>query len=481
MSLADRLNQTAPEAVAEVSALAPVTSASEAPRQTADPFHVLKARSREALFARLGNRLFDPNLSERDLAALVTKELGAVLEAEATALTDDERDELVSDLCADVLGHGPIDQLLADPEVTEIMVSGTNPIYVERSGRLHKTDVHYMTEEHLRQVIERIVSRVGRRVDESSPMVDARLPDGSRVNAIVPPLAVDGPALTIRKFAKKALTIDDLVANGSVSREVADFLDGCVRGKLNILVSGGTGTGKTTLLNIVSSFIPSDERIVTVEDAVELRLHQDHVIRLESRPPNIEGKGAILIRDLVRNALRMRPDRIIVGEVRSGEALDMLQAMNTGHEGSLSTLHANSPRDAISRLETMVLMGGIELPVKAIREQIASALDVIIQISRLRDGTRRITRVSEVNGLEGDIVTLTDLFEFDMGAGVDDEGRFRGMLTAKGLRPQFSERLEDQGITFPAGLFIGPGIPDEDLDAAVLGGWPASDRLEASW
>jgi len=482
MSLGDRLNQAGAE-LPEPTALTVMTHnpIEESVKPTADPFSVLKSRSREALFARLGNRLFDPNLSERDLAGLVTKELAAVLEAEATALTDDEREELVGELCADVLGHGPIDQLLADPDVTEIMVSGTTPIYVERSGRLHKTDVHYMTEEHLRQVIERIVSRVGRRVDESSPMVDARLPDGSRVNAIVPPLAVDGPALTIRKFAKKALTIEDLVSNNSVSREVADFLEGCVRGKLNILVSGGTGTGKTTLLNIVSSFIPSDERIVTVEDAVELRLHQDHVIRLESRPPNIEGKGAIAIRDLVRNALRMRPDRIIVGEVRSGEALDMLQAMNTGHEGSLSTLHANAPRDALSRLETMVLMGGIELPIRAIREQIASAIDLIIQISRLRDGTRRITKVSEVNGLEGEIITLTDLFEFDMGAGMDDQGKFLGKLKANGLRPQFGERLEDQGISFPSDLFIGPGIAEKDFDAAVLGGWPSNDKVEASW
>ena len=449
--------------------------------QTADPFSVLKARSRESLVARLGNRLFDPDLSEADLASMVTKELGSVLEAEATALTEDERQQLVTKLCADVLGHGPIDPLLSDPAVTEIMVSGTAPIYVERSGQLHKTDARYMTEEHLRQVIERIVSRVGRRIDESSPMVDARLPDGSRVNVIVPPLAVDGPALTIRKFARRALSISDLIENGSVSREVADFLEGCVRGKLNVLVSGGTGTGKTTLLNIVSSFIPDDERIVTIEDAVELRLHQDHVIRLESRPPNIEGKGAINIRDLVRNALRMRPDRIIVGEVRGGEALDMLQAMNTGHEGSLSTLHANAPRDALSRLETMVLMSGLELPIRAIREQISSALDLIIQISRLRDGSRRITRVAEVNGLEGEIITLTDLFEFDLAAGIDDDGRYRGVLKATGLRPQFGERLEAQGIVFQPDLFMGPNAPHDDPIETALGAWPGGDRAESKW
>jgi len=481
MSLADRLNKVVVKDPTESVVLAAVPTGPEPEMMAADPFSVLKARSREALFARLGSRLFDPDLSENDLSTLVVAELGSVLEAEASALTDDERDQLVTELCADVLGHGPIDPLLADPEITEIMVSGTTPIYVERAGRLHKTEVRYTSEDHLRQVIERIVSRVGRRVDESSPLVDARLPDGSRVNAIVPPLAVDGPALTIRKFAKRALTIEDLIANNSVSSEVADFLEGCVRGKLNILVSGGTGTGKTTLLNIVSSFIPDDERIVTIEDAVELRLHQDHVIRLESRPPNIEGKGAISIRDLVRNSLRMRPDRIIVGEVRSGEALDMLQAMNTGHEGSLSTLHANSPRDATSRLETMVLMGGIELPIRAIREQIASALDLIIQISRLRDGTRRITRVSEVHGLEGDIITLTDLFEFDMAAGVDDQGRFVGDLLATGLRPQFGEKLADQGIMFEPGLFIGPNLAEDDFQATVLGGWPTNDKTGASW
>lgn len=472
MSLADRMKavkQTAEE---------PVFGRAEAPEATppamVDPFASMKSRAQRVLFDRLGTRLFDADLSDAELKEMVGQELESVLAAEASALTVDERAALVEQLCDDVLGHGPIDGLLADESVTEIMVNGTSRIFVERSGRLTETEERYSSDEHLRRVIERIVSRVGRRVDESSPMVDARLPDGSRVNAIVPPLAVDGPSLTIRKFAKRGLTVDDLVANGSISREVADFLEACVRGKLNVLVSGGTGSGKTTLLNIVSSFIPESERIVTIEDAVELRLRQRHVVRLESRPPNIEGKGSISIRDLVRNSLRMRPDRIIVGEVRSGEALDMLQAMNTGHEGSLSTLHANTPRDAISRLETMVLMSGIELPVRAIREQVASALDLIVQIGRLRDGTRRIVKISEVNGLEGDIITLTDLFEFDMGAGVDDDGRFIGSLAATGLRPHFGDRLSDEGIDLPAELFRAPtstSIGNVDDGADVVAQW----------
>ncbi len=451
MSLGNRLKAVTPESEESIGSLPGVGPVVAAP--SVDPFAAVKERAQQALFDRLGTRMFDAELDEAELLEMVSTELVAVLETEAAALTPDERQGLVEQLCADVLGHGPIDELLADESVTEIMVSGTSRIYVEREGRLEESDIRFLNNEHLRRVIERIVSRVGRRVDESSPMVDARLPDGSRVNAIIPPLSVDGPSLTIRKFAKKGLTVDDLITKGSISREVADFLEGCVRGKLNILVSGGTGSGKTTLLNIVSSFIPEDERIVTIEDAVELRLRQRHVVRLESRPPNIEGKGAVSIRDLVRNSLRMRPDRIIVGEVRSGEALDMLQAMNTGHEGSLSTLHANTPRDAISRLETMVLMSGIELPVRAIREQIASALDLIVQIGRLRDGSRRVVKISEVNGLEGDIVTLTDLFEFDAGAGVDADGMFLGQLGATGLRPQCGPRLADQGITFPATLF----------------------------
>ena len=479
MSLADRMKAVQPTDEAPTFGRAEV--APTVPQVSVDPFAAIKSRAQRVLFDRLGTRLFDAELTDVELKEMVGQELESVLATEAAALTPEERTKLVDQLCDDVLGHGPIDGLLADESVTEIMVNGTSRIFVERHGKLTETEERYVSDEHLRRVIERIVSRVGRRVDESSPMVDARLPDGSRVNAIVPPLAVDGPSLTIRKFAKRGLTVDDLVSNGSLSREVADFLDACVRGKLNILVSGGTGSGKTTLLNIVSSFIPEGERIVTVEDAVELRLRQRHVVRLESRPPNIEGKGAIAIRDLVRNSLRMRPDRIIVGEVRSGEALDMLQAMNTGHEGSLSTLHANTPRDAISRLETMVLMSGIELPVRAIREQIASALDLIVQIGRLRDGTRRIVKISEVNGLEGDIITLTDLFEFDMGAGMDDEGKFLGDLEATGLRPHFGDRLADEGIALPADLFrsgaVAGMVPDDGAD--VVNQWRRMGALRS--
>ena len=450
----------APEVVASVVAEPEPSAAKVA---SPEPFRALRLRAHTELFARLGSRLYDPDLDEDGLRVLVLAELTEVLAAEVTPLSSDERVSLVKAITADVLGHGPIEPLLEDPEVSEIMVNGRNRVYVERSGRLHATDVRYLSDEHLRQVIDRIVARVGRRIDESSPMVDARLPDGSRVNAVIPPLAVDGPSLTIRKFAAKALTVDDLVAYGSLTEATAQFLQACVHGKLNILVSGGTGTGKTTLLNVVSSFIPADERVVTIEDAVELRLSQDHVVRLESRPANVEGRGSVSIRDLMRNALRMRPDRIIVGEVRGGEALDMLQAMNTGHEGSLSTLHANTPRDAVSRLETMVLMGGLDLPMRAIREQIGSAIDLFVQISRLRDGSRKITYITEVEGLEGEIVTLTDLFVFDHSAGVDAEGKSLGSLVPTGIRPRCTERLEDEGVFLPASMF--------EPEGAGPGGW----------
>ena len=468
MSLSDRLkaaNGTEPTGLVPVG-LAPIGKApagkAKDPKQAAtdrarennavDPFGVLKARAQAALFDRLGSRLFDPDLDEGELRELVGKELTEVLEAEASALTGDERAMVVEQICADVLGHGPIDDMLADEAVTEIMVNGTQRIFVERNGRLTQSEQRYLTDEHLRRVIERIVARVGRRVDESSPMVDARLPDGSRVNAIIPPLAVDGPALTIRKFAKRALTADDLVANGSASREVVDFLEGCVRGRLNVLVSGGTGSGKTTLLNIVALFIPGDERLVTVDEAVELRLAQTHVVRLESRPPNIEGKGAISIRDLVRNALRMRPDRIIVGEVRAGEALDMLQAMNTGHDGSLTTVHANNPRDAVSRIETMVTMGGVELPLKAIRQQFCSAVDVIIQANRLQGGPRKVTHITEVLNMEQETVIMQDIFLY-VQEGIDENGRAFGHFQSTGVRPSCMGRLESAGVRLPANLF----------------------------
>lgn len=425
-----------------------------------DPFAELKERAAQELFRRIGTRLNDPNLSEEKLHAIARDELSRIIELEQVALTPTERSRLITEIGADVLGFGPLEVLLDDPTVTEIMVNRFDQIYVERNGRLHESATRFSGEPQLRRVIDRIVSRVGRRIDESSPLVDARLEDGSRVNAIIPPLAVDGSSLTIRKFARTPYTVADLVAIRTMSSEIATVLDAAVRAKLNILVSGGTGTGKTTLLNVLSGFIPGDERIITIEDAVELQLQQDHVVRLESRPANIEGRGEITIRELVRNSLRMRPDRIVVGEVRGGESLDMLQAMNTGHEGSISTIHANSPRDALSRLETLVLMAGMDLPLRAIREQISSAIDLIVQIGRLRDGSRRVVSLTEIHGMEGDIVTMQDIFVFDYAAGMDEEGRYRGRAEPTGVRPRFVERFADVGISVPSELFQyrpGPG------------------------
>jgi pilus assembly protein CpaF len=333
------------------------------------------------------------------------------------------------------------------------MVNGPYDIFVEKSGKVVKTDVRFVDEVHLRRIIDKIVGQIGRRVDEATPMVDARLPDGSRVNAVIHPLALGGPFLTIRKFAVDPYTEQDLIKFGTFDQRTADFLRACVVGRLNVIISGGTGSGKTTTLNVLSSYLPGDERIVTVEDAAELQLHQDHVLSLETRPANIEGKGAITIRDLVRNTLRMRPDRIVVGECRGGEALDMLQAMNTGHDGSLTTLHSNSPRDAMSRLETLVMMAGYDLPVRAIREQIASAVDLVVQISRLKDGTRRISHVTEIEGMEGEVITQQDIFLFDYGMGLNEDGKYLGKLKATGIRPSFSEKLQDQGIRLPADLF----------------------------
>ncbi len=419
-----------------------------------DPLAKLKQRVQAALFARLGARLHDSSLTEDKLLAFVQQELATVVAQEEAPLTKAERQTLVREVSNDVMGYGPIAEFLDDDSVTEIMVNSLHTIYVEREGQLHRTHARFLSEDHLRRIIERIVAQVGRRIDESAPMVDARLPDGSRVNAVIPPLAVDGPALTIRKFAREAFQVDDLVSFGTLTAEVADLLRACVIGRLNILVSGGTGTGKTTLLNVLSSYVPNGQRIVTIEDAVELQLHQDHVVRLESRPSNIEGKGEVSIRDLVRNSLRMRPDRIIVGEVRSGETLDMLQAMNTGHEGSLSTVHANAPRDAITRMETMVLMAGMDLPIRAVREQIAAAIDLIVHLSRMRDGTRRVTKITEVQGMQGDVVTLQDIFAFD-DAGVDEHGRFLGRLRPTGLRPGFAERLGRAGVELGPLLFGG--------------------------
>ncbi|MFZ7945257.1 MULTISPECIES: CpaF family protein [Bacillaceae] len=364
-----------------------------------------------------------------------------------------DRKKVVDDMINDLTGFGPINPLLLDEDVSEVMVNGPNQVYCERKGKLVLTTVEFRDNEHVMSVIEKIVAPLGRRIDESSPMVDARLPDGSRVNAIIPPLALNGPTITIRKFSKDPYQIEDLINFGTVTKEMAIFLDACVKARLNMFVSGGTGSGKTTTLNVLSNFIPEDERIVTIEDAAEIQLGQEHVVSLESRPPNIEGKGAISIRDLVRNSLRMRPDRVIIGEVRGGEALDMLQAMNTGHDGSLATGHSNSPRDMISRLETMVLLAGVELPVKAIREQISGAIDVIIQQSRLKDGSRKIVSITEVQGMEGEIIVLQDIFTFKQ-EGLNEEGKIIGRLVPTGVRPKFYERLEASGIHIPASVFI---------------------------
>jgi pilus assembly protein CpaF len=422
-------------------------------RRITDPYAEIKARVHTSLLQTLGPTLYDANMDQSELEHRVRQTLQTVIEDEQAPLTGAERTRIAQEVADEILGHGPLESLLRDSEVSEIMVNGYDSIFVERAGRLHPVPVSFLDEPHLRRTIDKIVAKVGRRVDESSPMVDARLLDGSRVNAVVPPIALDGASLTIRKFSTDPYSADDLISFGTFTRPVAELISGCVRGRLNILISGGTGSGKTTSLNVLSSFIPGDERIVTIEDAAELQLHQEHVIRMEARPKNIEGRGEISVRDLVRNSLRMRPDRIIVGEVRDGAALDMLQAMNTGHDGSITTLHANTPRDALSRLETMVLMAGMDLPQRAIREQAASAIDLIIQQSRLKDGTRRITHITEVCGMEGDIITLQDLFLFDFKAGVDERGKFQGTLRSTGLRPQFTDRLIEHGIPMPAGLF----------------------------
>ena len=449
MKLSDRLK------AAEVAGPRPLTvfSVAKVSPITTDAVSTLKAKVHEALFARLGARLFDSTLGVEQLNAYVAQEISDLMAEVTVPLSVAERQALASDIMNDVVGLGPIEQFLADRTVNEIMVNSLDPIFVERLGVIEPTTARFMSDEHLRRVIEKIVGDVGRRIDESSPMVDARLPDGSRVNAVIPPLAVDGPALTIRKFAADPFQIEDLIGFGTVTEDLAELLRVVVEVGLNLLVSGGTGTGKTTLLNVLSGFIPNNERIVTIEDAVELQLHQQHVVRLESRPPNIEGRGEVTVRDLVRNSLRMRPDRIIVGEVRGAEALDMLQAMNTGHEGSISTVHCNSPRDALSRLETMVLMSGIDLPSRAIREQVSSALDVIVHIQRGRDGVRRVSHVTEVIGMEGDTITTSDIYAFDHSAGRDAEGRTLGHIRPTGVRPIFTDRLLEAGATLPAELY----------------------------
>jgi pilus assembly protein CpaF len=417
----------------------------------------IRNRIQGRLVETLGPKLYDASLSDTELEGLVQQRLRELMDEEESGLSPQEKLLVVRQIGDSVLGLGPLEPFVRDSDVTEIMVNGWNSVYVERAGKIYWSGAKFHDEAQLRRTIDKIVARVGRRVDESSPYVDARLPDGSRVNAIIPPLAIDGPCLTIRKFSADPYGAEDLVSFGTMTRQTMELLDACVRGRLNILVSGGTGAGKTTTLNVLSSFLPDDERIVTIEDSAELRLQQPHVVRLEYRPPNIEGRGEVTIRDLVRNSLRMRPDRIVVGEVRGAEALDMMQAMNTGHDGSISTVHSNSPRDALSRAETMMLMAGMDLGVRAIREQIASALHLIVHQARMKDGVRRITHVTEVVGMEGDIITLQDLFLFDYSAGIDDEGKFRGQLQATGIRPRFVEHLADQGVRVPAEVFAPRG------------------------
>lgn len=380
-----------------------------------------------------------------------------VLEDNPFAVPVSERGRIVSDLRDEMLGLGPIESLLKDPAITEIMVNGPKKVFIERMGKLQLSGVQFHDDAHVMNIIERILSPIGRHIDESTPLVDARLKDGSRVNIIIPPLALCGPCITIRKFAQKALSVENLISFGTLDRKMADFIRACIQARINILVSGGTGSGKTTTLNVLSSFIPENERIVTIEDAAELKLQQTHVVTLESRPANIEGSGQITIRDLVKNALRMRPDRIIVGEVRSGEALDMLQAMNTGHDGSLTTAHANTPRDALSRLETMVLMAGFEMPVRAIREQISSAIELILQQSRLKDGSRKITYITEVQHMEGDVITTQDLFRFEQ-TGMDADGKLTGHFVSTGMQPSFMEKFQINGVELPEDFFM----PDEE-------------------
>ena len=423
----------------------------------------LRHKIHHVLIDELGPILYDKRLTEDDLRRRVHEQLHTALAQERAPLSAADKAQLIQDVSDDILGYGPIDRLLKDEEITEVMVNGPEKVYVERNGRLERATASFVDEVHLRRIIDKIVGEIGRRIDESSPLCDARLPDGSRVNAVIHPLAIEGPFLTIRKFSKDPLQVDDLIRFGTLNAHSARFLQACVVGRLNVIVSGGTGTGKTTTLNVMSSFIPPEERIVTVEDSKELQLHQDHVLALEARPPNIEGRGEITIRDLVKNCLRMRPDRIVVGECRSGETLDMLQAMNTGHDGSITTIHSNSPRDTLSRIETMTLMSGFELPIRAIREQMASALDLIVHLSRLRDGTRRITHITEVQGMEGDVITLQDVFLFDYSMGIDEHGRYKGHLKATGVRPKFAEKLADLGIR------LGPEVFQPDPAGRAVG------------
>jgi pilus assembly protein CpaF len=435
----------------------------------AEVLEVVRERVHRKVISELGPVFYSTPVGDNELRARVEAVVQSALRAERTTMSAAESSQVAQSVTDDVLGFGPLERLLKDSTVSEIMVNGPDQVYIERGGLITPTRVRFLDEAHLRHVVARIVAQVGRHIDESSPMVDARLADGSRVNAVYPPLAVGGPFVTIRKFAADPLTFDDLISFGTFTPQVGELLRACVQGKVNILISGGAGTGKTTLLNVLSSFIPGGERIITIEDAKELQLRQGHVISLESRPPNTEGKGEVTVRDLLRNALRMRPDRIIIGECRAGEALDMLQAMNTGHEGSLTTVHANSPRDALARVETMTLMAGFDLPVRAVREQLSSAIDLIVQLARLRDGSRRVVQVSEVGHMEGDTILLQDIYLYDYKMGFDRQGRSRGYLKATGLRPQFTEGLADKGVHVDPAIF--------DPNGTVHNGQPTGAAL----
>jgi pilus assembly protein CpaF len=459
VGLHDRINGpvlVTQDAAADATTLSSREAQDGVRQRASDPYAELKTRVHHACIAQLGPELFATETAQ-DLEERVMRTVMEQLALDRTPLTREERRQIVADIADDILGYGPLEPFLRDDTVTEIMVNGHDKVYVERTGKIETTDATFVDEAHVMRIIDKIVSQIGRRVDESSPMVDARLPDGSRVNAIIPPLSLRGPTLTIRKFSRDPYTMDDLIEFGSVTSRAAHFLAACVKGKLNILISGGTGTGKTTLLNAMSAYVPGDERIVTIEDAAELQLQQEHVITLESRPANIEGVGEIRIRELVRNSLRMRPDRIIVGEVRGAETVDMLQAMNTGHEGSLTTIHANSPRDALARLETLVLTAGVELPLRAIREQISSAFDLLVQITRLVDGSRRVTNITEVLRMESDVVTLQDIFAAKPPDEETAQGthgvRLLGGLNCSGLKPHFLEKMAANGVTLPAAFF----------------------------
>ena len=416
---------------------------------TRDTYYDLKSRVQNKLLSEL-----DPSMDVSQTAEVrrtIEELFENILTEEKIVLSRPERRRLFEQIVAEILGLGPLEPLLADETITEIMVNGSKNIYIERRGKIHREPVSFESDDHLMRIIDRIVAPLGRRIDESSPYVDARLPDGSRVNAIIPPICLVGPTLTIRKFAKIPITVEQLIEYGSVTAESVEFLKACVLARINVVISGGTGSGKTTFLNVLSQYIPGDERIITIENAAELQLRQEHVVTLESRPPNIEGRGEVTIQNLVVNALRMRPDRIIVGEIRASEALDMLQAMNTGHEGSMTTAHSNSPRDTLSRIETMTLMAGMDLPIRAIREQISSALELVVHLERQRDGSRKVTHITEIQGMEGDVITMTDLFVFEQ-TGFED-GRVIGRLRPTGLRPKFMDKIEASGIHLPASIF----------------------------